>query len=85
MSNELFNVIKAAAEAWAREYFQATEAVGYVVEEDEDEPGRFVVSLAMPDFDEWQAVEVWTEDNQVVSINWLGEGVPPDGIGWPWR
>jgi hypothetical protein len=35
--------------------------------------------------DLWRAIEVWVEEDAVVSMNDLGEGVPPDGVAWPWE
>lgn len=31
-----------------------------------------------------QAAEVWLEDGEVEAINNLGEGLPPEGVPWPW-
>lgn len=73
MTINLHDIVRAAAEAWAKEYFRVDQVVGYAFEDEGDDPGRFVVSLAIPGFEEWQAAEVWTEDGQVLSINWVGE------------
>lgn len=73
-----------AAEAWARSYFDSLEAIGYLAPDEEDEPDLFLVILAVRGQDIWQAVEVWVEDGEIVSINDLGEGVPPEGVEWPW-
>jgi hypothetical protein len=75
--------IKTAVESWAKSYFDTIEVVSYVFA-DEDEPERYIVVLAARGLTEWQAVEVWLEAGAVVSINSLGEGVPPDDAVWPW-
>ncbi len=73
-----------AATAWARAYYQA-EVAAYLLEmEEEDEPGRYIVSLAVQGYDLWQAAEVWLENNAVVAINDIGEGLPPANATWPW-
>jgi hypothetical protein len=84
MTTSLLDKVRIAAEAWAMGYFGVGQAVGYVFEDEEDEPGRFIVSLAIAGFTEWQAAEVWIENGQIGSINWLGEGLSPDGVEWPW-
>ena len=76
--------IEQAVIDWAHAYYQA-EAVVYVFDREEgEELGRHVVSLAVQGIDLWQAAEVWVEDNAVVAINDLGEGLAPEGMAWPW-
>ncbi len=84
-TKELLALVKKAAEEWARDYFHTDKVIGYVSEDAEDEPGRFIVSLATPTIDDWQAVEVWVENWEVVAVNWLGEGLPPEDVEWPWE
>ena len=80
----LEDTIKTAVEIWAKDYFDTAEVISYVFE-DEDESDRYIVVLAARGLDEWQAVEAWVEADEVVSINSLGEGVPPDDALWPWE
>lgn len=75
--------IKTNVEAWARDFFKTSDVVSYVFA-DEDEPDRYIVVLAARGLDSWQAAEAWVEDGEIVSINNLGEGAPPDGVAWPW-
>jgi hypothetical protein len=76
--------IKTAVETWAKAYFNTQELVSYFFA-DEDEPERHVVVLAARGLSEWQAIEVWVEAGEIVTINSLGEGVPPDDVVlWPW-
>lgn len=78
------NLIIQAAIAWARTYYQ-TDVIAYLLEpEEEDEPGRYIASLAVRGYDLWQAAEVWLENNAIVAINDLGEGLPPANTPWPW-
>ncbi len=69
---------------WVRTEYDVSEVVLGLVEPDEDEPERWLVDFAIPTIPYWQVAEVWVEKNQIVSINDLGEGVPPEGIAWPW-
>jgi hypothetical protein len=77
--------IKQATINWAHLEFQAQEVVLGLAEPDEDEPDRWLVDFAIPTIPYWQVAEVWLEGNQIVSINDLGEGVPPEGVAWPWE
>jgi hypothetical protein len=83
MTEMLWGKIKTAVETWAKGYFKTEDVVSYVFA-DEDEPDRYIVVLAARGLDDWQAAEAWVEEDEVVSINNLGEGVPPDGVAWPW-
>lgn len=69
---------------WVRAAYNVQEVVLGLVEPDEDEPERWLVDFAIPIIPYWQVAEVWVEDGAVVSVNDLGEGVPPEGIAWPW-
>ena len=75
--------IRTAVEAWAKAYFDTQELISYFFV-DEDEPERYIVVLAARSPSEWQAIEVWVEAGKVITINSLGEGVPPDSVVWPW-
>ena len=83
MTEMLWDKIKTAVETWAKGYFKTLDVVSHVFA-DEDEPDRYIVVLAVRGLDDWQAIEAWVEEEEVVSINTLGEGVPPDGVAWPW-
>jgi hypothetical protein len=83
MERPLEDKIKTAVGAWAKTYFQTTNVVSYVFA-DEEEPDRYIVVLAAKGLAEWQAVEAWLEDDEIVAINSLGEGLPPDNVTWPW-
>jgi hypothetical protein len=75
--------IKTAVVAWGEEQFKTTDIFSYIFP-DEYEADRFIVVFAVNGLEGWRAVEVWLENDVVVSINDLGEGVPPDGALWPW-
>jgi hypothetical protein len=83
MTEMPWDKIRETVEAWATGYFKTTEAVSHLFA-DEDDPERYIVVLALRGLDDWQAVEAWVEEEEVVAINALGEGVPPDGVAWPW-
>ena len=84
MSDMLEHTIKTAVADWVADEFETPDVVSYVFP-DEDEVNRFIVVFAAKGQDMWRAVEVWVEEEDaVVGINDLGEGVPPDGVGWPW-
>ena len=83
--NTLYQIITVAVEDWARGYFACPDVVVHVLDQEEDdEPDRYLTSLAVRGLDLWQAAEVWLEGSEVVAINDLGEGLPPDGVNWPW-
>lgn len=83
MSEAVESAVKTAGSTWAKTYFGTDEVVSYVFA-DEDELERYIVVLAARGVSEWQAVEVWLEAGDVVSINSLGEGIPPEDAVWPW-
>ncbi len=83
MSDILEHIIKTAVATWLAEQFDFTDVVSYVFP-DEDEVDRYIVVFAAKGQDMWRVVEAWVENDAVVSINDLGEGVPPEGVAWPW-
>lgn len=84
-SSQIFiEQIKQAVIYWAQQEFRVQEVVLGLVDVDEDEAERWLVDFAVPTIPYWQVAEVWVEEGKVVSINDLGEGVPPEGIAWPW-
>jgi hypothetical protein len=83
MSDMLEHTIKTAVATWLAAQLNITEVVSYVFP-DEDEADRYIVVFATKSQDMWRAVEAWVENDAVVDINDLGEGVPPDGVAWPW-
>ena len=83
MSDMLEYTIKTAVVNWLAEQLNITEVVSYVFP-DEDEVDRYIVVFAARGQDMWRAVEAWVEEDVVVGINDLGEGIPPDGVAWPW-
>jgi len=84
MSDRKQKEIKTAVVKWARDYYGADDAVVYLFDDEDEDPERLIAVLAVRGLDEWQAAEVWLEGNKVASINELGEGVPPEGVAWPW-
>ena len=76
--------IKQAVLDWAQAEYNVQEVVIGLVEADEDESDRWLVDFAVPTIPYWQVAEVWVEEGEIVSINDLGEGVPPEGITGPW-
>ncbi len=80
----LIERIKQSVTHWAQTEYDVSEVVLGLVEPDEDEPERWLVDFAIPTIPYWQVAEVWVEDGAIVSINDLGEGVPPEGIAGPW-
>jgi hypothetical protein len=85
MSDKMRERIKAAVIEWARDRFGNNDMVVHLFDDEDDDPERYVAVLAVRGLNEWQAAEVWLEEDRVVSINALGEGVPPDGVSWPWQ
>ena len=83
MSDMLEYTIKTAVAVWVEDEFETPDVVSYVFP-DEDEADRYIVVFAAKGQDMWRAVEAWVENDAVVGINDLGEGVPPDGVAWPW-
>ncbi len=82
--NKSPTAIHQAALAWAKTYYRTEHAVIHILQEDDDEPDRYLALIAAANQTGWQAAEVWLEDGTVVAINDLGEGIPPDGVAWPW-
>ena len=80
----LIEQIKQSVIHWAQTEYAVPEVVLGLVEPDDDEPERWLVDFAVPTIPYWQVAEAWIENGQVVSVNDLGEGVPPEGIPWPW-
>ncbi len=84
-SNEThIDQIRQAVTYWAQQEFRVQEVVLGLVEADEDESDRWLVDFAVPTIPYWQVAEVWIEEGEIVSVNDLGEGVPPEGITGPW-
>lgn len=83
-SKMLIQRIKQSVTNWAQTEYDVPEVVLGLVEPDEDETDRWLVDFAVPTIPYWQVAEVWVEEGEIVSINDLGEGVPPEGITWPW-
>lgn len=81
----LIEQIKQSVINWVQAEYEVQEVVLGLVEPDEDETERWLVDFAIPTIPYWQVAEVWIEDDAIVSINDLGEGVPPEGITWPWE
>ena len=79
MSDIVEHTIKTAVAIWLEGQLNITEVVSYVFP-DEDEADRYIVVFAAKGQDMWRAVEAWVENDAVVSINDLGEGVPPEGV-----
>ncbi|MEZ4644836.1 MAG: hypothetical protein R3E31_19245 [Chloroflexota bacterium] len=83
--NEFPPILHQAAMSWAREYYQTEQIFIMIIREEDDEPGRYLALIAAANQNAiWQAAEVWLEDGEVVAVNDLGEGLPPEGISWPW-
>lgn len=70
--------------AWVKATYQTNQVVVAIIQEEGDEPDRYLALIAAANQTGWQAAEVWLEDGTVVAINDLGEGIPPDGAAWPW-
>ena len=83
-SKMLIQRIRQSVTNWAQTEYDTPEVVLGLVEPDEDEAERWLVDFAVPTIPYWQVAEVWVEEGEIVSINDLGEGVPPEGIIWPW-
>jgi len=84
MSNTTPEMIKAAVVEWARGHHGSSEVVVYVFDDEDEDPDRVIVVMAVRGQKEWQAAEVWLEGNRITSINDLGEGAPPEDVSWPW-
>jgi hypothetical protein len=87
MDNELTALIRTAVSNWAKNAHNTNEIViGMAAEDDieDDEGTRYLVDLAARDVGHWLVVEVWVAEDEILSINELGEGLPLDGSEWPW-
>jgi hypothetical protein len=62
----------------------ATQDGAELVGADEEEADRYLVDYAVRPIGHWLVAEVWLADQQIFSINDLGEGLPLDDIRWPW-
>ncbi len=82
--NNLTPILHDSALAWAKATYQTNQVVVAIIQEEGDEPDRYLALIAAANQTGWQAAEVWLEDGTVVAINDLGEGIPPDGAAWPW-
>ncbi len=83
--NEFPPILRQAAERWAKAYYHTDQVAVHILQEEDDEAGRYLALVAAANQDAiWQAAEVWLEDGAVVAINDLGEGLPPEGVLWPW-
>jgi hypothetical protein len=82
--NHLPLILHDSALAWAKAYYQTDEIIVIMMQEEGDEPDRYLALIAAANQTGWQAAEVWLEDGVVATINDLGEGIPPDGVVWPW-
>ncbi len=54
-----------------------------VIQEEDDEPGRYLALIAAANQEGWQVAEVWLEDGDEMAINDLGEGLPLDDVNCP--
>jgi hypothetical protein len=87
MQDRLADRIKSAVAKWARSAYKGGEIVVGMAAEDEvdDEDGtRYLVDYAVRQEGQWLVAEVWVQDDLIVSINDLGEGLPLDDSEWPW-
>ena len=82
--NALRERMQQAVALWAEEYFGANEIELYLFDDEDEDPSRYIAIIAVHGLDTWQAAEVWEEEGEIVSINHLGEGVPPEDAVWPW-
>ncbi len=87
MDDALEARIKEAVIEWAQKIFSAGEIVVGQPAEDEsedDEADRYLVDFAVRKIGYWMVAEVWVADNEILSVNDIGEGLPLDDIDWPW-
>jgi hypothetical protein len=85
MDDTLTQTITTAVTLWARETYQTEEIVVADVSQDEEDPERYLVIVAVRPLDYWLAVEVWlNDDSDVETVNGLGEGLPLEDTDWPW-
>ena len=87
MDEALLALIKNEVAKWIKTYYKSVDVVvGLAAEEEseDDDAKRYLVDCAIREVGHWLLLEVWVLDNQVVSINDLGEGLPLDNIEWPW-
>ncbi len=76
--------VKPAVQTWSQAYFRTDEVMIYIFDDEDDDPSRYIAVIAVRGLDAWQAAEAWEEEGEIVSINHLGEGAPPEGTVWPW-
>jgi hypothetical protein len=84
MDDTLIHTMTTAVALWARETYQTEEIVIADVSQDEEEPERYLVILAVRPLDYWLVVEVWLNNGEVEAVNALGEGLPLEDMEWPW-
>ncbi len=76
--------VRLAVQTWANDYFKTDKVVIYVFDDEDEDPSRYIAVMAVQGLDSWQAAEAWEEKSEVVSVNHMGEGVPPESGIWPW-
>ena len=76
-------VIGSAAQDGA-EHVEAINAGAIDHDANEEDAGRYLVDYAVRPIGRWLVAEVWLADQEIFSINDLGEGLPLDDIRWPW-
>lgn len=79
--------IKVAVTDWAQRTFNSQEIVvrsPALDDSDDDEADRYLVDFAVRDVGYWLVAEVWVDQNQILDINDLGEGLPLEDVNWPW-
>lgn len=80
-------LVEKAVREWARLHYDSDEIlVGSAAldDEDEDEADRYLVDFAVRGEGRWLVAEVWLSDDQILSINDIGEGLPLEDVDWPW-
>lgn len=87
MLENLPDRIRSAVAEWARSVYESDEIiVGMAAEDDiDDEDGtRYLVDYAARQEGQWMVAEVWVQDDAILGINDLGEGLPLENSEWPW-
>jgi hypothetical protein len=87
---KLIERIRKAVAAWVNDAFETNDIViGEIAEDNEDYEGeeeavRYLVDVAVRSIGHWLLIEAWVQDEEVLSISNLGEGIPLNDPAWPW-
>jgi len=87
MDDRLNARIREAVKSWVQKTYNSMEIIVGLADEDkvdDDEGERYLVDFAVRTVGYWLVAEMWVVDDEIQSVNDLGEGLPLDDTRWPW-